>query len=69
MGEAIKSPIFIGYGEEDPVVPPAFTQISINYLRKLGADKLTAHGYPGLQHSVDLDEIGDLADFLATVLR
>lgn len=69
VGEAIKSPIFIGYGEEDPVVPPAFTQISINYLRKLGADKLTAHGYPGLQHSVDLDEIGDLADFLATVLR
>ena len=69
VGEAIKSPIFIGYGEEDPVVPPAFTQISINYLRKLGADKLTAHGYPGLQHSVDLDESGDLADFLATVLR
>lgn len=69
VGSAIKSPIFIGYGEEDSVVPPAFTQISVSYLRKLGADKLSAHGYPGLQHSIDLDEIGDLADFLATVLR
>ena len=69
VGSAIKSPIFIGYGEEDSVVPSAFTQISVSYLRKLGADKLSAHGYPGLQHSIDLDEIGDLADFLATVLR
>lgn len=69
IGSAIKSPIFVGYGEEDPVVPPAFTQISISYLQKLGADKLYARGYSGLQHSINLDEIGDLADFLALCLE
>lgn len=69
VGEAIKSPIFIGYGKADSVVPPAFTEISIKYLNELGATNLQAHGYPGLEHSLNVDEIGDLADFLESVLR
>ncbi len=69
IGNAITSPIFVGYGLEDSVVPPAFTEISINELRHLGATHLWSRGYPGVAHSVCLEEIRDLAHFFIDNLK
>ena len=69
VGEGIKTPIFFGYGKEDTVVAPAYSEISIKELRKLGATKLWAKGYDGMDHHMNLEETADLADFLELCLK
>ena len=60
-------PIFYGHGSQDPVVPLALADLSSTRLRQQGY-KLEWHEYPGLQHGVNLDEIGDISRWLQRVL-
>ena len=59
-------PIFMAYGVADPVIPHDFARRS--------ADWLTAAGYPlawktyRMEHSLCLEEVRDIEDWLATVL-
>ncbi len=69
VGDGILSPIFVGYGKQDNIVPPPFTEISINELRKLGATDLWSKGYPGIEHNMCLEEVQDLSDFLERCLN
>ncbi len=68
VGQAVASPMFVGYGLEDMVVPPVFTEISIKEVQKLGATHLSARGYPYLGHSLSPEEASDLSNFLGRVL-
>ncbi len=60
-------PIFYGHGSQDPVVPLALADLSSTRLRQQGYT-LEWHEYPGLQHGVNLDEIGDISRWLQRVL-
>lgn len=59
-------PIFMAHGVADPVIPHDFARRS--------ADQLTAAGYPlawksyRMEHSLCLEEVRDIEDWLATVL-
>lgn len=66
---ALATPIFIGYGEADTVVAPAYTQVSAKALEKLGARDLVVRGYPHVEHNICLTEAQDLADFFENALR
>ena len=68
VGKGILTPIFLGYGKSDTVVPPPFSEISANELTKLGARTLWVKGYPGVEHNMCLEEAQDLADFLEKCL-
>ncbi len=67
--ECIKSPIFMGYGLEDSVLAPAFTEMSANNLLELGATNLEAIGYPNCEHHMCEAEMEDLAKFINSVLH
>jgi phospholipase/carboxylesterase len=56
-------PIFMAHGSDDPIVPCALGKSSAQKLTELGY-RLSWHEY-GMPHSVCLEEIGDLADWLA----
>ncbi len=68
MGKGILTPIFVGYGLQDSVVLPIYTEMSIKELQKLGAVNLWSHGYPGMEHYLGQEETIDLAKFLTTCL-
>lgn len=68
VGRGILSPIFVGYGLQDSVVLPVYTEISIKELQKLGAINLWSRGYKGMEHYLGAEETKDLAQFLATCL-
>ncbi|MCK6375926.1 MAG: alpha/beta hydrolase [Zoogloea sp.] len=59
-------PIFMAHGTADPVIPHDFARRS--------ADQLTAAGYPlawksyRMEHSLCMEEVRDIEDWLATVL-
>ena len=59
-----KTPIWMGHGNLDPVVPHALGQMSCDWLRKAGCD-VEWHSYP-MPHSVCAEEIRDLSDWLST---
>lgn len=65
----LETPIFIGYGDEDQVVPAPLSLGAASELRKLGAKEVEVRDYPGMDHSVCEQEITDLADFLCRVLK
>jgi len=56
-------PIFMAHGDEDPIVPYALGKSSAQKLEELGY-RLSWHEY-GMPHSVCMEEINDLADWLA----
>lgn len=68
VGRGILSPLFVGYGLQDSVVLPVYTEISIKELQKLGAINLWPHGYKGMEHYLGAEETKDLAQFLAYCL-
>ncbi len=59
-------PAFAGYDPADPLIPPVANRWAMTFLRT--HTQLSEHTYPGMGHSVSLDEIADLAGFLRTVL-
>jgi len=65
-GANASTPIFMGHGSMDPVVPIARGQASRDFLLRLGYP-VQWHSYP-MQHSVHPQEIADISNFLASVL-
>jgi phospholipase/carboxylesterase len=55
-------PAFMAHGQMDPVVPFAMGERAADTLRKLGCD-VSWHSYP-IQHSVSMDEIKDISNWL-----
>lgn len=62
----VLTPIFMGHGQQDNVVPAARGEASRDVLRKLGYD-VEWHEYP-MAHSVCMEEIADLDAWLLKVL-
>ena len=60
-------PAFVGYDPADPIIPAVANRWALTYLRTHTA--LEEHSYPGMGHSVSMNEIQDLARFLKTLLR
>ena len=60
--QALRQPLFMAHGEQDPVVPPAAGEDSRQVLESLGF-AIEWHAYP-MGHSVCAEEIGDLGDWL-----
>jgi len=59
-------PAFVGYDPNDPLIPSIANRWALTYLRT--HTDLQEHSYPGMGHSVSLDEIADLARFLQRTL-
>ena len=60
-------PAFAGYDPGDPIVPTAANRWALTFLRT--HTDLQEHAYPGMGHSVSMDEIADLTKFLRGVLQ
>jgi len=60
---ASAQPVFMGHGTQDPVVPLRAGEHGRDLLRQLGFD-VDWHAYP-MPHSVCLEEIRDLGDWLS----
>lgn len=60
--ESRATPIFIGHGRSDPVVPQSLGERTRDYLQQAGYS--VAWRSYGMQHSVCAEEIHDLADWL-----
>ncbi len=58
----LRSPVFMGHGAHDPVVPESLGALSRDIVRKLGA-QVDWHSYP-MPHSVCGEEVRDLGDWL-----
>lgn len=63
----LDTPVFIAHGDDDGVVPMARGQQAFATLRGLG-QPVEWHDYP-VDHSVCVDEIDDIADWLRRVWR
>lgn len=61
-----QTPIFIGHGTDDPIVPYALGQAMYLDLKQAG-HPVTFHGYP-MQHSVCAEEIVDISAWINQVL-
>lgn len=61
---AESSPVFIGAGELDDIVPSTQAEEAADILRKRG-NAVDLRLYPSLGHSISEEEIGDVADFLS----
>ena len=60
--QALRQPLFMAHGSQDPVVPPAAGEHSRKVLEQLGF-QLQWHQYP-MGHAVCPEEIRDLGDWL-----
>lgn len=57
------TPIFMGHGDSDPLVLPAWGRKTAEILNEEGWN-VEMKWYPGLQHSADPQEIDDLETYL-----
>lgn len=60
-----KIPVFIAGGKFDPIVLPAWTKHSFDWLQSHGFQHIIQHEYP-MEHSICVAEIRDLASWLTT---
>ena len=60
------SPVFMGHGSQDPVVPVDLARRSLQMLESLGVD-VQWHRYQ-MEHSLCAEELADIADWLAARL-
>jgi phospholipase/carboxylesterase len=63
----IKTPIFMGHGTQDPVVPYALGESSRELLIKAGY-QIDWHHYP-IQHGVSMDEIMDIKQWIINKIK
>lgn len=61
--QARQTPFFLGYGSQDPLVLPSWTELSIQGLRASGYDQLTIQDYP-MEHSICMEEVEDICRWL-----
>ncbi|ODV91881.1 hypothetical protein CANCADRAFT_78372 [Tortispora caseinolytica NRRL Y-17796] len=62
------TPVFIGHGTSDPVVPFEQSKVTESKLKGLGF-KCERHEYPGVVHSCSPDEFQDLLAFMRRALK
>ena len=60
-------PAFVGFDPADPMIPSVANRWALTYLRT--HTNLEEHSYPGMGHSVSMNEIQDLTRFLRGLLR
>jgi phospholipase/carboxylesterase len=60
--ERRRTPLFVGYGLADDVVPPTWTEMLVAWATPLV--DLETHYYPGLAHGVAAEELADAAAFI-----
>lgn len=60
--ERRRTPLFVGYGLADDVVPPAWTEMLVAWATPLV--DLETHYYPGLAHGIAVEELADAAAFI-----
>ncbi len=58
-----RTPIFAAGGQYDTIVLPAWTQQSVERLRREGFQQITWHEYP-MEHAICVEEMKDLARWL-----
>ena len=61
-------PVLHCHGESDPMVKVALAKRSRDAVMMMGAKNYEIKTYPGLVHSVNMEEIQDIQDFLEQVL-
>ena len=59
-----KPPIFMGHGDSDPLVKPAWGRETAERLKSKGFD-VEFRSYPGLEHSADPQEIDHLESWIS----
>jgi lysophospholipase II len=62
--EAKDTPLFMGHGDRDPLVLPAYGRQSFEMLRKSGVHNAEMKSYRGVEHSVNLEEMLDAAKWI-----
>lgn len=62
------TPIFLGFGQFDPVVIPEWTKVSGRWLVANGYNQITLQQYP-MEHAICGEEINDIALWLSNHLR
>lgn len=67
ISKALKGPIFMGHGTNDPVVPHAYGKLSRETLEHMGASNISWHSYP-IAHTVFDREIRDISQWIQKVL-
>jgi predicted esterase len=63
----VATPVFMGQGDDDPVVLPAELDPGARSLAAWGA-RVEKHRYPALAHQVDDRELRDVAAFLTAAV-
>ncbi len=66
-GSLSGAPVFLGCSDIDPHIPKARVEHTADVLQRLGAD-VTMRLYPGMGHTVNLDEIRFIRGMLAALL-
>ena len=67
-GSLAGTPVFLGCSDTDFHIPKERVEFSAEVLRKLGGN-VTVRLYPGMGHTVNLDEIRSVQDMMATLGR
>lgn len=62
------TPMLILHGEADPLVEPRWSEFSQKFLQENGVKDVARKTYKGLEHSADLAELRDAAEWLQKVL-
>jgi len=65
---AKETPIFLASGKYDPVVLPAWTHLSQEWLTANGYNQITTRQYP-MEHSICAEEIIDIATWLKPIVE
>lgn len=61
------TPIFVGSGDHDPIVLPAWTSMSVQQLKDREFSEVTWHRYL-MEHAICPEEIRDIGRWISTVL-
>jgi len=61
----LETPLFMGHGEDDSVVPFALGKHSADFIRSLGFKNVEFHKYPRMDHFISEQERQDIENFLS----
>lgn len=63
-----QTPVFIGSGSFDPIVQPAWTRQSVQWLQAKGFEQLSIKEYP-MEHTICPNEIRDVTNWLNAIYK
>lgn len=63
-----KTPIFMGYGQFDPIILPKWVKMSEEWLLAKGYLHLSIHQYP-MEHSISVEEIKDIGFWISQQVK